>query len=137
MSDKIETTERGEIKFSIDLYDAIHRSLDDVGRIRLVESLACADNVVMDVVDCLTDSYTSHGFRPSDSTMRVAKQAIALHAEKIAAEVIADLEQQRDDFEKKYLSYLSSSATYSRQSDHYKALYYQALEQLKIVNASP
>ncbi len=121
----------GLINVEFSFYDVIHDTLDDQARINLVESLACADNIVMDTVDWLTDKYTTNGFRPSDDTVQRAKTIIAIHADKISQEAINNINKERDEYKVKYLEYVASSARYSCDADHYKKLYYQALEQLK------
>lgn len=129
-------SQTGHVELSFSIFDAIHDSLDDEMRIKLVESLSCADNVFMDVVDVLTDKYTLRGFSVSASILEVSRKAVALHSGKITQEFIdkkdREIESLKEELRIKhdeYLSYVESSAKYSWSSDHYKALYLQLLKE--------
>ena len=93
----------------IDPYEIIHEILSGHQRAMLIQSLACAEDVIEHVCEQLIDGLTLDGFSGSwssgcDTALQKAKKKIAENSGHAVAQTIRDMERKIESLEK-YVEY--------------------------------
>ena len=98
-----ELTEQCTLNFKLSMYDVLHNLPEDA-RTLLIESMACADEIIKNVMDQVLDGYTDNGFAGStcfnrNTPLMIARNRIAKSASDVAKREIAELERKIQSLE--------------------------------------
>ena len=114
MSAKI-VEENGRTTLQIDMYEAIHDALKASERKDLIESLACAEDVIQHVMDQVLEGCTESGYSGCSSVsmnyaLQKARLRIAKDSSYAVKSTIEDLERKVKDLEESVQWYLNNWA---------------------------